>query len=111
MTEHKKSYTEKLIDFINVSEVSPDLKSASVALIRMYRTKCAEEHKIEKELQNNQIVETLNYGKYKGRSIAEVSVFDLPYLRWLVKQSFVVSNTPLLTAINNKLSLQSQATN
>lgn len=103
MTEHKKTYTDKLIDFINESEVSQDLKSASVALIRMYRTKCAEEHKIEKELQSNQVIETLNYGKYKGRSIAEVGIFDQPYLRWLVKQSFVVSNTPLLTAINNRL--------
>ena len=107
MTEHKKTYTDKLIDFINASEVSSDLKSASIALIKMYRTKCVEEYKVEKELQSNQVVETLNYGKYKNRTIAEVVVFDRPYLLWLVKQSFVSSNIPLLTAVNKALSSSS----
>ena len=103
MTENKKSYTEKLIEFIESTEVSSDLKSASIALIRMYRSKCAEEYKLEKETQNNQVVETLNYGKYKGRSISEVAIFDKPYLRWLVKQSFTLSNLALTKAINEAL--------
>jgi cellobiose-specific phosphotransferase system component IIB len=99
----QKSYTEKLIEFINDSEVSQDLKAASIALVKMFRTKMSEEYKLEKEQKSTEVIDTLNYGKYKGRSIAEVSIFDKPYLRWLVKQSFVVSNPPLVTAINNAL--------
>ena len=99
----QKSYTEKLIDFINESEVSSDLKAASVGLVKMFRTKMSEEYKLEKEQKSTEVIDTLNYGKYKGRSILEVSIFDKPYLRWMVKQSFVVSNPALVTAINNAL--------
>jgi len=33
--------------------------------------------------------EVITFGKYKFRTVADVAVFDKPYLVWVLKQSFL----------------------
>jgi hypothetical protein len=83
------TYTDKLITFIENSDVAEDLKNASVALVRAYRTQCATEYKRTEQVVDYNIIQN---GKYKGRTIREVMVFDKPYLVWLSSQAFVKKN-------------------
>jgi len=98
--EHPPSYTDRLIDYVQNSGVSPDISSASIALIKAFRLQVAEEYK---NRQPEKKVETdpnkINYGKYNGRTVQEVAVFDKPYLLWLTRQSFMTKNPEHLAVI------------
>lgn len=39
---------------------------------------------------------TLNWGKYKGKTINQVKTRDAPYLAWLLKSGYVVKKCPKL---------------
>ena len=100
--ESPPSYTDRLISFIENSGVSADIVNASIALIRQFRTQVAEDYK---NRQPETKVETdprkITYGKYNGRTIDEVVIFDKPYLVWLARQSFMTKNPEHLNAIKS----------
>ena len=43
--------------------------------------------------------DTLNFGKYRGRKVKDVSMFDKPYLQWLVKQKWLDEKPMVKTEI------------
>jgi uncharacterized protein (DUF3820 family) len=45
----------------------------------------------------------MTYGKYNGRTIDEIAVFDKPYLVWISKQSFMESRPEHLQAVKSLL--------
>jgi uncharacterized protein (DUF3820 family) len=102
--ENPPSYTDRLIDYVQSSGVSPDIVSASVALIKSFRQQVAEEYK---NRQPEKKVETdpnkINYGKYNGRTVQEVVVFDKPYLLWLTRQTFMLKNPEHLAVIKSAI--------
>lgn len=105
MTIRQPTYTDNLIAFIENSEVSPDLKAASVALIKTYRSRCAEEYKASKSSDEKKVdPNIIQNGKYKGRTVQETLVYDRPYVVWLSNQPFVKKNIAHHTAVINAIS-------
>ena len=98
--EHPPSYTDRLIEFIQNSGVSSDVSNASIALIKTFRQQVAEDYKAKQpERKTEANPRKITYGKYNGRTIDEVAIFDKPYLVWLARQSFMTKNTEHLLAI------------
>jgi len=105
MTTRQPTYTDKLITFIENSDVSADLKAASVALIKTYRRQCSEDYKATRETEEKNVdPNIIQHGKYKGRSIQETLVYDRPYVVWLSNQPFVKKNVAYHTAVTNAIS-------
>lgn len=89
--EHPPSYTDRLIDYIQTSGVSSDIVNSSIALIKAFRQQVAEDYKNRGGAEQKQEVDPnkITYGKYSGRLIQDVAVFDKPYLLWVSRQSFI----------------------
>jgi uncharacterized protein (DUF3820 family) len=102
--ENPPSYTDRLIDYVQNSGVSSDIVSASIALIRSFRQQVADEYKIKQtEKKTETDPRRMTYGKYNGRTIDEIAVFDKPYLVWISKQSFMESRPEHLQAVKSLL--------
>lgn len=100
--EHQPSYTDRLISYIESSGVSSDIVNSCVALIKSFRQQVAEDYKARQtEQKQDTNPRVMNYGKYKGRTIDDVAVFDKPYLVWISRQSFMSKNTEHLNAIKS----------
>lgn len=97
--EHPASYTDRLIEHIQNSGVSSDIINASVALIKAFRLQVAEVYKAKQPERKTEDPNMITYGKYNGRTVQEVAVFDKPYLVWLARQSFMTKNPEHLNAI------------
>lgn len=105
MTIRQPTYTDNLIAFIENSDVSHDLKAASVALIKTYRSRCAEEYKANRSSEEKNVdPNIIQNGKYKGRTVQETLVYDRPYVVWLSNQPFVKKNVAHHTAVTNAIS-------
>ena len=98
--EHPPSYTDRLISYIESSGVSSDIASASVALIKSFRQQVADEYKTKQtEKKTETDPRRMTYGKYNGRTIDEILVFDKPYLVWISRQSFMENRPEHLSAV------------
>ena len=84
----KASYTDRLILYLSKNlEDGIDLKPIETQIKKFSRK---EARKINKQEQAE--INTLYFGKYKGRAIKEVYSFDAGYLLWLKKQNFIKPN-------------------
>jgi hypothetical protein len=99
--EHPPSYTDRLIAYIESSGVSSDIVNSSVALIRSFRHQVAEDYKAKQPEKKDSNPRLMNYGKYKGRTIDDVAVFDKPYLVWISRQSSMSRYPEHLNAIKS----------
>ena len=98
--EHPPSYTDRLIDYIQISGVSSDIVNSSIALIRAFRQQVAEDYKNRGAEQKQEVdPNKITYGKYSGRLLQDVAVFDKPYLLWVSRQSFITKYPEHLNAI------------
>ena len=87
--ERKPSYTERLITHLCSSDELEEMDlQLVVEQIRTFSKSVSREIKESESAP----VDSLPFGKYKGKKIADVSKFDKPYLVWLRRQSFLKEN-------------------
>jgi uncharacterized protein (DUF3820 family) len=103
--EHPPSYTDRLIEYVQNSGVSSDISNSCVALIKSFRQQVADDYKAKQPEKKTELdPRKINYGKYNGRTIDEVLIFDKPYLIWLARQTFITRQPEHLNAIKLLLS-------
>lgn len=89
--EKPPSYTDRMISHLcKILEDDCDLQQM-IEQIRIFSKKVAKERK-EKEEAKSGPLEHLLFGKYKGKKIEDVAKFDIKYLMWLRRQSFIRPN-------------------
>jgi uncharacterized protein (DUF3820 family) len=98
-TEVKRppSYTERLIS--NLCENLDDDWDIEPIIEQIRRFARQEAKKIKKNEERE--IDSLYFGKYKNKKIADVAKFDRSYLVWLRRQSFIKPN--LQTALDKVL--------
>ena len=91
--DRKPSYTDRLISHLCEAEELEDVDlKAVVESIRQFSKQYAKQYAKEMKEKENQDVDTLYFGKYKGKKIEDIKKFDAGYLLWLSRQSFVKDN-------------------
>jgi uncharacterized protein (DUF3820 family) len=89
MTSEKKSYTSRLIERLEANNTP----IATINLIKDFAVEAYDE-KQKKEAEN---VGIMNFGKYKGKKLADIAKLDAEYIKWLAK------NNKYLTSMNQEL--------
>ena len=98
------TYTDKLIKYI-CENLEDDEDISMDEIVQHIKTFS---NKMSKKMKNNaESVETIYFGKYKGKKIKEIATFDKSYLLWLKRQSFVKDN--MKKAIEDAISPKDEA--
>lgn len=79
------SYTDQLLEKLAAGLTQTEYLKASRIIEEFKAEKKATYEKEEKEKDRS----ILWYGKYKGKSIEDVKQFDIKYLEWISRQTFI----------------------
>lgn len=86
MTTTTPSYLDRLINHLETTNKTKFSLSDLKSEFKKFQTADYEERK------NNNI--TFTFGKYKGKKISEVILFDQQYIIWLKKQNQILDKYP-----------------
>jgi len=88
----RPSYTDQMIEHLcQALDDEIDLQPV-IEQIKIFSRKYASEMKKKQEEDNDKPIKCLLFGKYKGKKISDVAKFDVKYLMWLRRQSFIRPN-------------------